>query len=99
MARPLDSRQLMAFVTVVRLQSFTLAANELHLTQSAISHSLRALETDVGCRLLERSGRRISMTVRGRSLFQAAERILGEMEQARQNLTTFDPVAGVSTAA
>ncbi len=99
MKRPLDSRQLLAFVTVVHRQSFTLAAQELHLTQSAISHSMRALESDLGCRLLERNGRRMELTEQGERVLQKAESILREMEQARAELDTLVPVAGVESAA
>ena len=48
MTPPLDSRQLRAFATLARTASFTQTARELHLTQSAISHSMKALESDVG---------------------------------------------------
>lgn len=99
MKRPLDSRQLLAFVTVVRRQSFTLAAHELHLTQSAISHSMRALETDLGCRLLDRNGRRVELTEQGGIFLQKAERILLEMEHARFELESLDHSARVCTAA
>ncbi len=86
MNRPLDSRQLLAFVTVVRRQSFTRAAQELHLTQSAISHSMRALESDLGCCLIDRKGRRLELTEQGGHFLQKAEQILREMEQARMEL-------------
>jgi LysR family transcriptional regulator, low CO2-responsive transcriptional regulator len=48
MTAVLDSRQLRAFSVLARTGSFTLAARELHLTQSAISHAIKALEQDVG---------------------------------------------------
>ncbi len=99
MNRPLDSRQLLAFVTVVRCQSFTRAAKELHLTQSAISHSMRALERDVGCRLLERKGRRMELTEPGGHFLQKADQILREMEQARAELDTVVPMSGVASVA
>ncbi len=99
MKRPLDSRQLLAFVTVVRRQSFTLAAHELHLTQSAISHSMRALETDLGCRLLDRNGRRLELTEQGGVFLQKAERILQEMEEARMELEAAEASEAVCSAA
>lgn len=99
MNRPLDSRQLLAFVTVVRCQSFTRAAKELHLTQSAISHSMRALERDVGCRLLERKGRRMELTEPGGHFLQKADQILREMEQARAELDTSVPMPRVASVA
>lgn len=45
---PLDSRQVRAFCVLAQTGSFTQAARELHLTQSGVSHSMRALEDDVG---------------------------------------------------
>ena len=82
----IDSRQLSAFVTLARAGSFTLAAQELNLTQSAVSHTMKALERDVGCRLLERVNRRVTLTPAGEQLREHAERILAEMAAARAGL-------------
>ena len=60
MSQPLDSRQLRAFRVLARTGSFTQTARELHLTQSGISHSMKALETEIGCRLLDRLGKKLS---------------------------------------
>jgi DNA-binding transcriptional LysR family regulator len=84
---PLDSRQLRAFATLARTASFTATGRELFLSQSAISHSMRALEEDVGCRLFDRVGKKVSLTLAGESLLQHAEKILGEMNQARESLS------------
>lgn len=83
---PLDSRQLRAFTALARTSSFTLAAKELFLTQSAVSHSMRALEESVGCRLFDRMGKRVALTQAGEQLLVHAEKILGEMERARDGL-------------
>ncbi len=83
---PLDSRQLRAFATLARTASFTAAGRELFLSQSAISHSLRALEEDVGCRLFDRVGKKVSLTLAGEQLLQHTERILKEMSDARESL-------------
>ncbi len=85
--QPLDSRQLRAFVTIVRTGSFTVAARELFLSQSAVSHSLRTLEEDIGCRLLDRVGKRVTLTPAGEHLFHHAEKILQDMINARQEIT------------
>ena len=82
----LDSRQLLAFVTVARRGSFTLAAKDLFLTQSAVSHAIKALEDELGHRLLDRVGKRVSITQAGEQLLIHAQRILGEMEAARAGL-------------
>lgn len=86
MNRPLDSRQLRAFATLAEAGSFTLAAKKLFLSQSAISHSMRALEQDVGCRLLDRVRKKIVLTQAGEQLLHYASRILSEMEEARDSL-------------
>ena len=85
-SQPLDSRQLRAFSTLARTGSFTQTARELHLTQSAISHSMKALESDVGCRLLDRLGKKVALTQAGEQLLHHAEKIISEMENARSSL-------------
>ncbi|WP_414662959.1 LysR family transcriptional regulator [Horticoccus sp. 23ND18S-11] len=82
----LDSRQLHAFSALARRGSFTLAAKDLFLTQSAVSHAIKALEDDVGCRLLDRVGRRVLLTQAGEQFLRHTEKILREMETARAGL-------------
>src|SRR4051794_2689148 len=83
---PLDSRQLRAFSALARTGSFTLAAKELFLSQSAVSHSMKALEEDVGCRLLDRVGKKVFLTQAGEQLLSHTEKILREMKTARESL-------------
>jgi DNA-binding transcriptional LysR family regulator len=84
----LDSRKLLAFTTLARVGSFTLAARELHLTQSAVSHAIKSLEVELDCRLFDRLGRRVILTVAGKQLLDHANKILGEMKLARDDLHT-----------
>src|SRR5207237_6698805 len=86
MKTPLDSRQLRAFCVLARTGSFTETARELHLTQSGVSHSMKALEQDVGCRLLDRLGKKIVLTQAGEQLLHHAEKIIHEMDAARESL-------------
>src|SRR5260221_10304389 len=83
MSLPLDTRQLRAFATLARTGSFTIAARQLFLSQSAVSHSMKALEQEVGCRLLDRMGKKVLLTQAGETLLHYAERILNEMNAAR----------------
>src|SRR3982751_5821491 len=83
---PLDSRQVRAFCVLARTGSFTQTARELHLTQSGISHSMKALERDIGCRLLDRLGKKVVLTQAGEQFLQHATRILQEMAVARESL-------------
>ncbi|MEW6304372.1 MAG: LysR family transcriptional regulator [Verrucomicrobiota bacterium] len=87
MNQPLDSRQLRAFTTLARTGSFTLAAKKLYLSQSAVSHSMKALEQDVGCRLFDRVGKKVLLTQAGETLLHHAEKILQEMSGARVSLS------------
>ncbi len=86
MSQPLDSRQLLAFVTLAQTGSFTETARQLFLTQSAISHSIKALEKDLGCELCHRLGKKIHLTAAGRTLLYMAEEALRQMAQARSVL-------------
>jgi len=90
MQKLLDSRQLIAFSTLARVGSFTQAAKEVGLTQSAISHAMKSLEEDVGCRLCDRSGRRIVLTQAGEQFLQHTQRILAEMEAAREGIAALN---------
>lgn len=87
---PLDSRQLRAFISLARSGSFTQAGRELHLTQSAISHAIKALETDLACQLFHRQGKTVHLTHHGRELLPHAETIMQEMHQARATLGALD---------
>ena len=84
----LDSRKLLAFTTLAKVSSFTLAARELSLTQSAVSHAIKALERDLDCRLFDRVGRRVTLTVAGQHLLEHANKIIAEMQSARDDLAS-----------
>jgi DNA-binding transcriptional LysR family regulator len=88
MKTALDSRQLQAFAALARRASFTLAAKDLFLTQSAVSHAIKALEQEVGCRLADRVGKRVILTQAGEQFLRHTEKILREMESARAGLDT-----------
>ncbi len=82
----IDSRQLLAFATLARKQSFTLTAKELFLTQSAVSHAIKALEEELGARLFDRTAKRVFLTPSGEELLPIVERILAEMANVRTRL-------------
>jgi DNA-binding transcriptional LysR family regulator len=71
---------LVAFVAVAREQSFTKAAARLGLSQSALSHTLRALEARLGVRLLSRTTRRVAPTQAGERLLHTLEPRFEEIE-------------------
>ncbi|WP_164916158.1 LysR family transcriptional regulator, partial [Xanthomonas perforans] len=86
---------LQVFVTVAREGSFTRAAAQLGLSQSALSHTVRALETRLGIRLLTRTTRSVAMTEAGARLFETVAPRLEEIDAQLSALTDFrDKPAG-----
>jgi len=74
---------------VARTGSLTAAARKLFLTQSALSHSIKKLETYLGVDVWARDGRRIRLTNAGRYLLTVAQRILPQIAQAETTLKQF----------
>jgi len=72
----MDTRQLAAFCAVVERRSFSQAADQLGVTQPAVSLQVRALEKRLGTQLLDRSGRRVEPTEAGLRLYRGAQRLL-----------------------
>ncbi|MBM5571128.1 MULTISPECIES: LysR family transcriptional regulator [Deefgea] len=81
-----DLNDLNAFVHVARCGSFRQAAQELQLTPSALSHTLRKLEQALGVRLLNRTTRSVSPTQAGAQLLLRLSPALGEIAQAMEGL-------------
>ena len=79
----MELRQLIAFKEVATHASFTAAATHLHLTQSAVSQQIKALEDECGVTLFDRSGRLVRLTNAGQVLLTHVERILAQVENAR----------------
>jgi DNA-binding transcriptional LysR family regulator len=71
------------FCEVVERSGFTVAAEHLFLTQSAVSQYVKALEEQVGSELLVREGRRVYPTEAGEVIYRAAKDIAGVWEEAR----------------
>lgn len=77
-----STQSLQAFDAVVRLGSFTAAAQELALTQSAVSRQVAALESQLGQVLLVRGKRSVTPTAQGRVYATAAQSALQQLQQA-----------------
>lgn len=77
----MDTRQLAAFCAVVERRSFSQAAEQLGVTQPAVSLQIRSLEKRLGVQLLDRSGRRVEPTEAGQRLYRSAQRLLAVEEQ------------------
>ena len=84
MIPPLTSLQ--AFEAIARRKSFSLAAAELHLTPSAVSHQVARLEDLLGIRLFERSTRGVELTPAGQSYLQRVAGALGAINSATDDL-------------
>ncbi|EWY37113.1 hypothetical protein N825_21955 [Skermanella stibiiresistens SB22] len=78
----MDVRDIAAFAQVVEDGDFSAAARTLGLTPSTISKAMARLENHLGCRLLQRSSRTMSLTPEGQSFLEAAHRVLDAMEEA-----------------
>jgi DNA-binding transcriptional LysR family regulator len=74
--------QLAYFVAVAEELNFTRAAERLHVSQSPLSQAIKALETNLGVTLLERSSRHVELTAAGEELLPAARAALGAVEHA-----------------
>ncbi len=76
------------FEASARTLSFTKAADELSITQSAVSRQIRALEEHLGVALFERRPRSLALTEQGRSLHRAATEFLEQLQETTNRLRT-----------
>ena len=84
--QPLTLRQFEVFLAVARAQSFRRAAEILHLSQPALSQHVAELERVLGARLLDRLGRRVTLTEAGRILEDHALRVFSTLASARESI-------------
>jgi DNA-binding transcriptional LysR family regulator len=82
----MDTKQLAAFCAVVERRSFSQAADQLGVTQPAVSLQIRSLEQRVGQQLLDRSGRRVEPTEAGLRLYRGAQRLIALEQQLLADL-------------
>lgn len=86
----MDTVNLQTFIAAAELESFSLAAEQLYLTQPAVSKRIATLESELGATLFDRIARRVSLTEAGRELLPRAKTILRDIEDSRRlisNLT------------
>ena len=72
------------FISVVECSSFTEAAEQRYISQSAISHQIRSLEKDLGVERIHRENRRFTLTPAGKYLYEQSKGILNEVEDIRR---------------
>jgi len=87
-------RQLQVFEAVARQLSYTRAAEELHLTQPAVSMQVKQLESSVGLSLFEQLGKRVFMTQAGETMLRHAQTIMRHLATAREEM---DELKGVDS--
>ncbi len=80
----MDIQNLTAFIAVSEQESFSRAAEQLHLTQPAVSKRISALEDELDSPLFDRVGRRVQLTQAGQALLPSAQRILAELEESKR---------------
>lgn len=86
----MELRQLEHFVAVAEERSFTRAARRVHIVQSGLSGSVRALEKDLGTTLFLRTTRSVQLTEAGRALLVEAQRTLAAARAARNAVAAVD---------
>ncbi len=88
----MDTANLTAFLAVAETGSFSRAAEQLHLTQPAISKRIASLEQQLDCRLFDRIGRHIGLTEAGSALRPRALEIINALEDTRRALSNLSGV-------
>jgi len=87
-------RQLKVFETVARHMSFSRAAEELHLTQPAVSTQVKKLEEHAGLALFEQLGKKIYLTPGGAELLHYSRAIIEQFQEAENAMTQFKGITG-----
>lgn len=91
----MDSQDLRAFLAVVDSGSFTAAAEQLFITQPAVSKRISQLEQTLGSRLFDRIGRQVQLTESGRALLPRARAVLRDMDDIGRAIASLgDEVSG-----
>ena len=92
----MDLYHLKTFFTLARIKNFTRAADQLFVTQSAVSHAIKKLEASLDTPLIRRQGKKLSLTPAGRALFRSCEKIFYEIEKAGEEITRYKKEAKFS---
>ncbi len=93
----MDFKQLNAFLTIGRLQSFTKAALELGYAQSSITTQIKQLESELNIKLFERIGKNVTLTHEGRKLIPYAKQMLKLCDDIKNNIATTEIPSGTLT--
>lgn len=89
----MEFRQLEYFLAVSKLNSFTLAANTLFVTQPTITTAIRALEDELGIKLFDRSQKRIVLTAEGEVFFNHVQHVMSDVSTALSEMNDLKVLA------
>lgn len=90
----MELRNLITFIHVAELGSFTKAAEQLGYSQSTVSFQIKQLEEELGCLLFERINHTVTLTERGHSLVSYAHKVITLTEDFKESLTENDECTG-----
>jgi DNA-binding transcriptional LysR family regulator len=96
----MDTANLQAFIKVAETRSFSLAAEQLFLTQPAISKRIKQLEEQLGTHLIDRIGKQLNLTRTGELLLPRARQIMLDLQSMRQQIADMEgsPMGPLSMA-
>ncbi len=100
----MDIKQLINFITIVEEGNITKAAQKLHISQPPLSNQLKALEEELGVKLIERGSRKVTLTdvgnllyKRGKDMVNVFESTLNEVEDFKSGIEGVLKIGAVST--
>jgi LysR family transcriptional regulator, transcription activator of glutamate synthase operon len=82
--------QLKYFKKIAEAQSMTRVAEEIHISQSALSKTIRTLETELGVKLFDREGKYIKLNENGKIFLKYVNRNLQSLEDAKKELSDYN---------
>ena len=84
----IETSQLQTLVAISNEGSYSLAAEKLGVTQSAISQSVKSLEKKLAVKLLRKNGKKIVLTQEGKDLFKLSSRFLSDLNSTIKNISS-----------
>ena len=83
----MEFRQIQTFMQISQVKNFSKAAELLGYSQSAVTVQIRQLETELGVRLFDRTGKKVTLTPSGKEFWIHANKIIDEMYKAKDAIT------------
>ena len=84
----IETSQLQTLVAISNENSYSLAAEKLGVTQSAISQSIKALEKKLSVKLIRKNGKKVLLTQEGEDLYRLSRKFLVDLDSTIQNIST-----------